>query len=83
MFLDHHQVWQSHDPTSIQNFDFCEEKSDYPPFFILHLFIVRIFFLSFKKMQLMEFLFIPSAWLSAQLSALYLPGYPTSYLPVI
>ena len=58
-------VWRSHDPTSIQNFDFCEEKSDYPPFFILHLFIVRIFFLSFKKMQLMEFLFIPSAWLSA------------------
>ena len=30
--LDRHHVWRSHDPTSIQNFDFCEEKSDYPLF---------------------------------------------------
>ena len=24
--LDRHQVWRSHDPTSIQNFEFCEKK---------------------------------------------------------
>ena len=25
--LDHHHVWQSHELTSIQNFDFCERTS--------------------------------------------------------
>ena len=34
--LDRHHLWRSHDPTSVQNFDFCEEKSDYPPFFIFN-----------------------------------------------
>ena len=34
LLLDPQQVWRSHDPMSVQNFDFCEEKkSDYPPFF--------------------------------------------------
>ena len=28
--LDHHQVWQSHDPMSVQTFDFCEDS--YPLF---------------------------------------------------
>ena len=35
LILDHHHIWPCHDPTSVQNFDFCE--SDYPPFFILHI----------------------------------------------
>ena len=26
MILDRHQVWRSHDPTSIQTFDFCEKE---------------------------------------------------------
>ena len=29
--LDRHQVWRSHDPMSIQNFDFCEKKVIIPP----------------------------------------------------
>ena len=32
--LDRHQVWWSHDPTSVQTFDFCEEKKRiHTPFF--------------------------------------------------
>ena len=30
--LDRHQVWLSHDPTSVQNSDFCG-KSDHTSFF--------------------------------------------------
>ena len=32
MFLDHHQVWRSDDPMSVQTFDFCEKKMSYPLF---------------------------------------------------
>ena len=32
VFLDRHHVWQSHDPTSVQTFDFCEKK-DLSPLF--------------------------------------------------
>ena len=39
-FLDCHQVWQSHDPTSVQNFDFCEKV------------IILSFLIFFKKTQL-------------------------------
>ena len=26
LLLDRHQVWRSHDPTSVYTFDFCEKK---------------------------------------------------------
>ena len=32
LILDRHQVWRSHDPMSIQTFDFCEKKMSYPLF---------------------------------------------------
>ena len=34
--LDRHHVWRSHDPNSVQTFDFCEKKGCHTPFFILH-----------------------------------------------
>ena len=64
-----------------------------PPFFHFASFCVHIFFLSFKKPQLMEFLFIQICQLSARLSAQLLDqlstrlstqlsaGYPPGYLP--
>ena len=36
--LDRHQVWRSHDPTSVRNFPFCEKKMTSYPIFGLHLF---------------------------------------------
>ena len=39
MLLDRHQVWRSHDPTSVQNFPFCEKKKTSYPIFGLHLFV--------------------------------------------
>ena len=32
MLLDPHQVWRSHDPTSVQNVPFCEKKDFIPHF---------------------------------------------------
>ena len=48
IFLDRHDVWQSCDPTSIQNFEFCE-KAVIPPFFILHPFVVSACWYSSAK----------------------------------
>ena len=31
--LDRHQVWRSHDPTSVQTFDFCEKRKRLPSLF--------------------------------------------------
>ena len=50
LLLDRHQVWRSHDPTSVHTFDFCEKKKVITlPSFILfkktHLFVLRIYFL--------------------------------------
>ena len=71
LFLDRHQVWRSHDPTSVQTFDFCE-KAVIPPFFISHLFVVRIIF---EKMQ---FLFIHIVFF---ITLVISPGYCLVYPP--
>ena len=46
--LDRHHVWRSHDPTSVQTFDFCEKKDVIPPFlkkmqlfFILNIHVIQ------------------------------------------
>ena len=31
-FLDRHQVWRSHDPMSVETFDFCEKSCHTPVF---------------------------------------------------
>ena len=41
-FLDCHQVWQSHDPTSVQNFDFCGKKVIIPPFSFCVSFVYKL-----------------------------------------
>ena len=62
--LDRHHVWRSHDPMSVQTFDFCEEKKRiHTPFFILH-FLVQIHLNSSNLTQL------DSIWLNfAQLDS--------------
>ena len=46
--LDRHQVWLSHDPTSVQNSDFCEKKVIIPPFLKkTQLFVIHISFCNF------------------------------------
>ena len=60
--LDRHHVLRSHDPTLVPNFDFCE-KAIIPLFFILLLFVFRIFFLSLKRCNRSNFF----SRLSAQL----------------
>ena len=49
VILDRHQVWRSHDPTSVQTFDFCEKKDVIPPFLkktqlvVVHIYFFHIF----------------------------------------
>ena len=49
--LDRHQVWRSHDPTSVQNFPFCEKK-DFIPHFWFASFLYNSLRFPFKKTQL-------------------------------
>ena len=42
--LDRHQVWRSHDPTSVQTFDFCEKWCHTPFFKKMQLFFVQLYF---------------------------------------
>ena len=92
IILDRHHVWQSHDPTSVQIFQFSGEKKNVtPPFFVLHLICT-------KSSKLVQFCQnsdkLSSTWLTlaqpgstllnlAQLfcSHLFTFGYPPSYLP--
>ena len=65
--LDRHHVWRSHDPMSVQTFDFCEEKKMiHTPFFILH-FLVQIHLNSSNLTQLDSIWIRLSAWLSVRL----------------
>ena len=84
MFLDPQHVWQSCDPMSIQNFDFCEKKVIIPLFsFCIFLFFASFFF-PLKRYNRWNFFSFTSAWLSAHsyppLSALLSDQLFVSYL---
>ena len=82
-FLDRHQVWRSHDPTSVQTFDFCEKKAVIPPFLkidatfcCLHLFLSHLLkrcnFTTWSSSSRLSsyrlsFSWLSSSWLSTRL----------------
>ena len=76
--LDRHQVWRSHDPTSVRNFPFCEKKKDFIPQVTTGYHrlpqvttgFIHIFFFLLKRHNFF-FSHLPD----------YLPGYPPGYLP--
>ena len=74
--LDRYQVWRSHEPMSVQTFDFCGKKSCHTPFFHFSSFSLKRqnYAISFLKRH--NFL-----WFTSVSFTTLLPGYPPSDSP--
>ena len=74
--IDRYQVWRSHEPMSVQTFDFCGKKSCHTPFFHFSSFSLKRqnYAISFLKRH--NFL-----WFTSVSFTTLLPGYPSSDSP--